>query len=73
MSRVFADTFYSLALLHRRDPAHPRALAACTEPASPVIVQNAFPPTATVSSARTSASCACAAWQSSPPWFRLRP
>ena len=28
MSRVFADTFYFLALLNRDDPAHRRALAA---------------------------------------------
>ncbi len=73
MSRAFADTFHFLALLNRRDPAHPRARAACTEPTSPVIVQNAFPPTATVSSASTSASCACAAWQSTPARARLRP
>ncbi len=73
MSRAFVDTFYFLALLNRRDPAHPRARAAWTERTSAVIVQNAFRPTATVSSASTSAACACAAWQSTPARVRLRP
>ena len=31
MSRAFADTFYFLALLNQRDPAHPRALAAAQD------------------------------------------
>lgn len=32
MRALFADTFYFLALLNRRDPAHPKAVLASREP-----------------------------------------
>ena len=39
MSRVFADTFYFLALLNRDDPAHQRALAAARSAAQIVTTE----------------------------------